>query len=457
MNKLNIPRVLFAGTHSGSGKTTVVCAVLQALVGFGVNAVSFKCGPDYIDPMFHTAVIGTKSRNLDTFFYSHSVLQNLLCKNAQGAEIAIIEGVMGYYDGVGEDGMQHSSYEIACAANAPVVLVVDGKGASTSILATIKGFVELVPNSRICAVLLNRVSGAVYAKLKPMIESSLPGISVIGYLPTLPTELVLKSRHLGLVTPAELDGLRELMGKLAEMLLQTVDFNKIIQIANAALPLEYEEAPKSGHNQPVRIAVARDKAFCFYYEDNLDLLRELGAEIVETSPLADKALPANTDGIIIGGGYPELYANELSANSEYLTALKAALESHLPCIAECGGFMYLNRSIESRMMTGFLLGECSRMPMLSRLGYIELSANEDNMLAMRSENLRGHEYHYCDCTENGNSFTAKKTNGDKSFCVVANENLYAGFPHIHFYSNTTAAQRFIERCREFAKQRGQLL
>jgi len=457
MSKVTLPRVLFAGTHSGSGKTTIVCAVLQALISRGINAVSFKCGPDYIDPMFHTAVIGAKSCNLDTFFCSKDILQKLLCKNAYGADIAVIEGVMGYYDGTGESGMQHSSYEIACVTNAPVVLVVDGRGASTSILATIKGFAEFVPNSRIKAVLLNRVSAAVYKKIKPMIEALLPQIKVVGYLPQFPQELVLQSRHLGLITPFELENMRDMLEEIAGKLQETVDINAIIQIANTAPTLENRAALPTNKKEHVRIAVVRDKAFCFYYEENLDLLRELGAEIIETSPLNDDKLPEGISGIIIGGGYPELYLEELSDNTTYRRDVKAALEAGMPCIAECGGFMYLNRSIENREMVGFLQGDCTRMQKLARFGYVEIAANMDNMLLKASETLCGHEYHYYDCTKNGDSFTAKKPNGDSWECAIANESLYAGFPHIHFYSNPAVAERFVKCCKEYKKRKGQVV
>ena len=454
MIKRELPRVVIAGTHSGCGKTTLVCGILQALLARGLDVVSFKCGPDYIDPMFHSEVIGAKSRNLDTFFYSHDILRHMICRNTAANQLAVIEGVMGYYDGVGEDGMTHSTYEIAAATGAPVVLVADGRGASTSILAMIKGFVELLPQSGIKAVILNRVSEGVYEKVKEQLEKLLPQVKMLGYLPVLPPELVLESRHLGLVTPAELENLRELLKRLADILLKTVNIEQFIQFVNSALPLEYEKTVqiKPESKVKVRIAVARDKAFCFYYEDNLDLLRELGAEIIETSPLNDRCLPENTHGIIFGGGYPELYLDELSGNESYCESVRAALGLGVPCIAECGGFMYLTESIENREMVGFLRGKCSKMQRLRRFGYVELFAKNDSMLLKPGEKLRGHEYHYYDCTENGGDFTAIRPNGEQWPCVNAGKNLYAGFPHIHFQSNLLAAQRFVARCRELLKQ-----
>lgn len=444
-----IPRVLIAGTNSGCGKTTMVCGILQALKNRGEAIASFKCGPDYIDPMFHSSIIGTRCRNLDLQFFGENTLRYLLARENTG-ETAVIEGVMGYYDGVGVS-CKASSYAVAKAAEAPAVLVVNARGAAHSILAVIQGFAGLYPDSGIRGVILNNCSAMLYPRLKEAIADHFAGrIQPLGFLPPLP-DCALESRHLGLITAAEVEDLQEKLQKLAAQVEKTVDLDGLLELARSAEPLQYTipELPEPG--SPVRVGVARDKAFCFYYEDNLELLRQLGAEIVPFSPLEDTCLPEGLDGLYLGGGYPELYTQELEANSAMRGALRNALEQGVPCIAECGGFMYLQEKLLDRQMVGFLKGSCFHAGKLVRFGYTTLTAQKDNLLCREGEKLPAHEFHYYDVTNPGDAFSAAKATGKPWQCGIADDAFYAGFPHFHFYADPKMAARFLDVCRKEKK------
>ena len=441
-----VPRILIAGTNSGCGKTTVVCALLQALVNRSLRVGAFKCGPDYIDPMFHSRIIGAKSSNLDLFFFEENTAKYLLARNSSDCDVGIIEGVMGYYDGMGLTGTKASSYEVAQVTDTPTVLVVNAKGASLSVLATIHGFLTFCPNSRIQGVILNQCSPMTYGTLAKEIMKRFDGkVQPLGYLPKM-EDCSLESRHLGLVTAAEVEGLKEKMMMLAEQAEKTIDIDALLRLAGSANDLVYEPVVLPKYETPVRIAVAKDKAFCFYYDDSLQVLHDMGAELVEFSPLMDTALPEDIHGLYLGGGYPELYAKRLSENKSMLQSIRTALENSLPCIAECGGFMYLTQSVAGVPMIGVLPGECFDTGKLTRFGYVTLKAKADNLLCKAGEEIRGHEFHHWDVKEPGNGFTASKSNGKNWDCVVATDYLYAGYPHFHFYANPAFAKGFYETC-----------
>lgn len=443
-----VPRVVLAGTNSGCGKTTVTCAVLQALVNRHVRTGAFKCGPDYIDPMFHSRIIGADSSNLDLFFFRENTLNYLLARKAADREISVIEGVMGYYDGMSLTTTDASTYEIARVTKSPVVLVVEARGASLSVLAAIQGFLEFRPDNHICGVILNRCTATAYSALKKEIERYFGGrVRALGFLPAIP-ECALESRHLGLVTASEVQGLREKMQILAAQAEQTIDLDGLTALAENAAPVSCREVRMPKQPETVRIAVARDNAFCFYYEDSMDALREMGAELIPFSPLTDRELPRNIQGIYLGGGYPELHAEELGRNTGMRDSVRGALKAGVPCIAECGGFMYLTESIGGFPMVGFLPGKSYDAGKLTRFGYVRLRANHDTMLCKAGEEICGHEFHHWDTEDNGSSFTASKASGRSWRCVHATERLYAGFPHFHFYSNPDFAVRFYETCRK---------
>ena len=443
--EINLPRILIAGTNSGCGKTTTVCGILQALKNRGVRVCSFKCGPDYIDPMFHSSVLDTQCRNLDLQFFNENTLRYLMARAGKGYDLAVVEGVMGYYDGVGMTA-KASSYQVGKAAQAPTVLVVNAKGAAHSLLATISGFVNLYPDSGIRGVILNNCSPMLYPQLKSAIEAHFP-VRSLGYLPPI-KEGTLESRHLGLITAAEIDDLHQRLNRIAEQVEKSVDLDGLLELAREDSLLTWQQPELPQRGEPVRIGVAKDKAFCFYYEDNLELLRELGAELVPFSPLKDTALPKNLDGLYLGGGYPELYTKELSDNASMRQSIRMALQKGLPCIAECGGFLYLQEKLSGAPMVGLLRGEGINTGKLVRFGYVTLTAQRDNLLCAAGEAIPAHEFHYFDVDDPGDSFVAAKSTGRSWNCGVTTQTLYAGFPHFHFYAYPTMAANFLAACRK---------
>ena len=440
------PRLLLAGTNSGCGKTTVTCAVLQALVNRGLSVAAAKCGPDYIDPMFHSRIIGAKSANLDPFFFDENTLRFLLAQNASGCDVTVMEGVMGYYDGLGLTTTRASTWELAQKTDSPVVLVVNARGAALSVLAAVQGFLNFQPDSRIRGVILNGCTAMTYAPLARELESRY-SVKACGFLPNLP-DCTLKSRHLGLVTAAEVTDLRETLQRLAAEAEKTLELDALLTLAREAPALDVTPLELPAPGAPVRIGVARDRAFCFYYEDSLGLLQALGAELVPFSPLSDRALPEGLDGIYFGGGYPELYAAQLSENRAMRGSVRAALEAGVPCIAECGGFMYLTEAIGDWPMVGLLPGRCFDAGRLTRFGYVTLTARRDNLLCRAGESIPAHEFHHWDAAQTGDAYTAAKPSGRSWPCVFATDTLYAGYPHFHFYANPSFAVRFLDACRK---------
>ena len=446
---MDSPRLLFAAPASGSGKTTVVCGLLRALKNRGRAVRSFKCGPDFIDPLFHEQVVGVPSGTLDLFFSDEGQLRRLFCRHAAGAEVSLIEGVMGYYDGLGAASSVASSYAVAKALDTPVVLVVDGRGQSLSALATLEGFLRFRPDSRIRGVLFNRMSEGVYAALVP--EAEKLGVRPLGFVPRCP-ELMIGSRHLGLITPGEITDLEQKLDALAALLEKTVDLNGLLALAKGAPSLAEPPAPPIPSMPPTKIAVARDQAFCFLYRDNLDLLRDYGAEITFFSPILDAALPEGAQGLILPGGYPELYAKSLSENESMRRAIREAIENGLPCLAECGGFLYLHRDLEDMEgcfwpMAGMLDARAYRTQKLGRFGYITLHAKEDTAFLPVGETVRGHEFHYFESESCGDALHAQKPAGSRGWdCSHAEGPLLMGFPHLYYPSNPKLIERFLRAC-----------
>ena len=450
-------RLMLAAAASGSGKTTIACAILQALTRMGEYPVSFKCGPDYIDPMFHRQVLGVPSRNLDLFFSDEATAAYLLQKNSENFSLAFIEGVMGYYDGIATT-TEASSWQLAKATQTPVVLVLNCKGMSVSIAAQLGGYLSYQPDSQIKGVILNQVSKSIYPEIKALIEQRYD-VAVCGYMPKM-SDCSLESRHLGLVTAEEIGDLQQRLEKLGEQAMQTIDLPLLLKIAAQAPALAVPAVQLPAPNPtPLRIGVARDKAFSFYYADNLELLKQLGAQLVEFSPLHDPQLPDDLDGLLLGGGYPELYADTLSQNCTLMAQIKASLQNGLPCIAECGGFQYLCEQLEgadskSYPMVGFLPGSSFRTPSLRRFGYVRLTAQKDNLLCKKGEGFAAHEFHYWDSQHCGNGCIAQKPYRRSSWeCVVCDENFWAGYPHLYFYADVQMAKNFLNRCNRFHTQK----
>ena len=329
---MKIPRILLAAGASGSGKTLITCGLLQALVNRGLKVASFKCGPDYIDPMFHSRVIGTRSRNLDTFFTDGDRTRYLLAKNASDCEIAVMEGVMGYYDGVGGITSRASAYDLASTTDTPAILIVNSRGMSVSLAAYVKGFLEYKKDSHICGVIFNQMSPMLYPRMKKLLEEEL-SVKVLGYVPKV-EDCVIESRHLGLVLPEEIPELKSRLQKLSEVLEKTLDIDGILELAGEAPELAAPETEMLiqkdtafGYRteEKVRIGVADDEAFCFFYADNLNLLEQMGAELVRFSPIHDRELPENLDGLLLSGGYPELNGEALEENQEMCTRIREVI------------------------------------------------------------------------------------------------------------------------------------
>ena len=434
---------LLAAPRSGSGKTTMTCALLMALKRRGCAPCAFKSGPDYIDPMFHRAVLGVESRNLDLFFSAPETVRTLYAKGAAGHGAAVCEGAMGFYDGLGGVSDRASAWHLADTLGLPVLLVVEPKGQSLTLAAELNGLKNFRTPSHIAGILLNNCTARMHALLAPMLEKEM-GLPVLGFLPKLP-EAVIGSRHLGLYTAAEVENLQQKLALLADAAEEHIDWPRLLALCEKeppALPVQPETPPAR-----VRIAVAQDEAFCFIYAETLEAFRDAGAEVVFFSPLRDTALPENIGGLYLPGGYPELHARELSGNTSLLREIKQKIESGLPTAAECGGFLYLGQSLtdaegQSWPMAGVLPGEAKDAGRLVRFGYAALSADSDSMLFRAGESFPIHEFHHWDSTANGTALAAKKPVGGAEWrCGSVNEHFYAGFPHL-YWAGTPLPQRF---------------
>lgn len=443
-------RILIGAPSSGSGKTMITCGLLTLLKRRGLICRSYKCGPDYIDPMFHRSVLGISSGNLDSYFSSPEEIRARVARETETADMTVVEGVMGYYDGLGGDRTQASTYEIAAVTETPAVLVINGKGAGLSLAALVKGFLEFRKDSRIRGVIVNRVSPMMAQRLRGPLEEL--GVAFLGCLPEI-RDLDLKSRHLGLVMPEEVERLEKSLEELADEMERFLDIDRLLSLAEECGELEKGQEEGTPPAAPVPIAIARDRAFCFYYEENLRLLEQAGARLVEFSPLTDEKLPDGVCGLILGGGYPELFAEELEKNRAMREAVRGAAAAGMPVTAECGGFLYLKEELEGtdgilRSMTGVLPGICRNAGRLTRFGYLELQGLEEGP-------VRGHEFHYWDCTENGDLCTAVKPAGGRSWpCMERKGSVTAGFPHLYYPSNRKIPEAFVEQCRKFRKEHG---
>lgn len=445
-------RIMIAGTASGCGKTTIVCALLQAFVNRHLKVMSYKCGPDYIDPMFHSEIIGVPSRNLDGFFMDRQTVCSLVRKNSRGMDLSVMEGVMGFYDGLGMTDTA-SSFALARDTKTPVVLVVNCRGMSRSVEAVIRGYTGFQPESGIAGVIFNQLPARLYPAMQTFCRTE--GLRALGYFPKI-EEAQIGSRHLGLITAEEIGNLKEIMQKLAGAAEQYLDLDGILEIAGcagelaAASDIGTAVCPVQGK---VRLAAARDRAFCFYYEDNFDLLRACGAEIIPFSPLADGHLPEDIDGLYLGGGYPELYARQLEENVSMREAIRRAAGAGMPVYAECGGFLYLHKTLrtpdgKTYRMAGVLEGSCRFTDHLQHFGYVTLTAKTDSILCRRGETIRAHEFHRYRSDLPCSAFMAVKGE-DRWMSGCSQGNILGGFAHMHFYANQTFARHLIMTCAQY--------
>ena len=472
---------MLAAPGSNSGKTTITCALLQALKERGLEPFSFKCGPDYIDPLFHKKVLEIDSRNLDTFFVGENGIRKIMSEI--GDSYAVIEGVMGLYDGSRIDSIEGSSYEVAEALDTPIILIVDASGVGRTVISIIKGMLLDDTKHLIKGILLNRISAHFYESLKPVLEKELsdfrPDVKLLGFFPK-DENIKVGSRHLGLMLPNEIEDIRKKIGKAAALLEESADVNEIISIMRSAAGLEGKAIEDDrtenristfqGNSQqessvivkegssPLTLAVAYDEAFCFYYRDNLDLFREYGVNIKFFSPLHDETLPEDCDGIFLGGGYPENHLQKLSENKSMLASVRQAIEEGIPSLAECGGFMYLHRSLtdpdgRTYEMVGAIDGECHYTGHLVRFGYMQIEAQKDTAdmdeLHKSLVGMRGHEFHYYDSSCNGSAYIADKPFADKKWdCMITDKNGIWGFPHFYYRSDPDFIKAFVVKMKE---------
>ncbi len=428
-------RIMFASTGSNCGKTTVVCAILQALKKRQLNIKAYKCGPDYIDSMYHKA-IGVESGNLDSFFCD----RNEICTLLDNENISVIEGAMGFYDGISFTE-RASAYEISQLTDTPVVLIVNAKGMANSIGAVLKGFKDYLPNN-IRGVLFNRVSPMVYVKMAEIARSC--GLIPLGYMPEM-EGVCFGSRHLGLEQPVNI---KHKLNMLSEQAEKSIFLDEIISLASSSNPMKYDKIIIEKKYEK-NVAVAYDEAFSFIYEDNINLLNAYGCNIRYFSPLIDKQLP-ECDRLIISGGYPEIYADRLAENKELMNDIKFKIKGGLKTIAECGGFMYLHDKLQSidgsyYDMVGLIEGECYKTDKLQRFGYFNMKAENDNLICNKGDNITVHEFHYWDSTNCGNGFNLTKPLSERNHkAVISTDSFYGGFPHIYLWGNRNAAEKFLE-------------
>ncbi|WZL71784.1 cobyrinate a,c-diamide synthase [Clostridiaceae bacterium 35-E11] len=457
---MRIPRFILAGTQSGVGKTTLSTGIMAALKKRGFDVQPFKVGPDYIDPAFHSFVTQRKSRNLDSWMLEQDNIMKLFVKNVIDKDIAVIEGVMGLYDGSGSDKDVGSTAHIAKIIKAPVILIINGKGIAASAAAQVLGYKLYDPQVEIKGIIINNVSGdAHYHLLKERIEED-TGIQCIGYLKPN-DDIQLKSRHLGLIPSAEVKGLEEKIDKIRMMIEETIDLDALLAIANQSVPIHYQISNEKRPVGFINIGIAFDKAFNFYYEDNLDLLRELGANLVFFSPINDSKLPTDLHGLYFGGGFPEVFAVELENNQAIRKEIKKMIQQGIPTYAECGGLMYLTKGIttleeQKYEMVGIFDTEAKMTRRLQRFGYVDVNIENPCVLSNDYINTKAHEFHRSMIEEKGHNAYAyrveKIRNGKiiKSWkCGLKEYNALGAYAHIHFYSNKAIPLNFIENCRNY--------
>lgn len=465
MNKSS-NRVMIAAPSSGCGKTVITTALLEVLKKRGQNPVSFKCGPDYIDPMFHRQVLGIDSLNLDSFFLPEEGIRGLVADQRGGC--AVIEGVMGLYDGADVRGIKGSSYEIAKMTETPVILVIDAKGMGRTLVSVIKGIANDDRERLIKGVILNRISRNFYEKIRPVLSEELEkeglDIEIIGGLPTDEC-MQLPSRHLGLMMPAEMHDIKEKISHMADHLEENCDIEAILKIASNAPKIASTISHKSSVkpvDPEVCIGVARDEAFCFYYRENLRLLEQLGARIVYFSPLHDEQVSGDVSGILLGGGYPELHLKELAENEAMKMSVRAAVESGMPTLAECGGFMYLHETIEGKTgtpypMVGVIKGSCRNTGKIVGLGYSQIKECEKvgaDDFHMQLAGMRGHEFHYYESTcDQGDALLYKPSSDSTYRSMIARGGSLWGFLHLYYPSDPKAIEAFVAEMRAYENNR----
>lgn len=455
-------RLVIAGTGSGVGKTTLTIGLMAALQRRGYIVQGFKCGPDYIDLTYHTSVTGRVSRNVDSWMFGHETVREIYTHGSFGADISIIEGVMGFYDGKNPRTNEGSTAEISQILQAPVLLVVNCQSMARSAAAIVKGFQCFAEGIRIIGVIANKVGSAGHYKIvKEAIEQEC-GIPVLGYM-MRESGIEVPERHLGLVPSIERGELAPLFQHLAELVESTVDLDQLVKLSECevleSVPALFE---KRTAERKATIAIAKDAAFHFYYPENLEMLEAYGAKLVYFSPLAGESVPKEADGLYIGGGFPEEFAARLAEMEQVKASIRERISDGLPTLAECGGFMYLTESIENTQgqaypMVGLIPGKVKMQTKLAALGYREITGNELNFLLGPDDRAKGHEFHYSTFEADSSAsihpaYETKGMRGTKQEGFVQHQ-LVAGYTHLHFASNPELAARWIGQCEAYRKGR----
>ena len=463
MDKL--PRIMIAGTNSGVGKTTVTLGIMSALVQRGIKVQGFKAGPDYIDPSHHTFVTGNASRNLDTWMMCEDACRELFERSALNADVSVIEGVMGLYDGSIDSSGHGSSAHLAKILNTPVILVVNARGVAQSAGAVVMGFKEFDREVNLAGIVINNVASQNhYDIIKKAIEESC-SVAVLGYLKKQ-SDITIPERHLGLIPSEEKKINSALYDKLGQMVLETIDIDKLQEIAgSAAVFPDYNRSIfiERGSSLDVTLAVARDSAFCFYYQDDIDLFEALGAKIIEFSPLADKSLPDGIDGIFMGGGFPELFADRLMKNESMMSSILEAHKQGTVIYGECGGMMYLLEKLidcegRSFKMSGVLIGTSRMENRRQGLGYVITDATCDNIICESADTFRAHEFHWSKLQDVPDdtvfAYNTRKSNGKKTgIDGICKSNVLASYTHIHFSSNPDLAKSILSTMAKRSKHK----
>ena len=453
----NIPRLVIAATQSGAGKTTIVTGLLAALRQRGMKVQSFKAGPDYIDPGYHRLASGQPAHNLDSWLTPAEILPEILATETANADIAVVEGVMGLYDG-GRQGIS-STAEIAKIIGAPVLLVIDAKSMGASAAAIAKGFRDYDPAVQVAGVILNRLGSDTH---EAMIREAMAGVGmeVFGAL-RRDESLKMPERHLGLL-PVEENEELELIERMGQAAAKQIDLDKVLALARSAKPLMVKSAAEVSKRYSCRIGVARDEAFSFYYPASIKVLERLGAEIVPFSPLHDEE-PPKVDGLFIGGGFPEMFAEKLAGNVVMRRAIKALAQKGMPMLAECGGYMYLMEALQDfagrvHEMTGVFSGRAVMTEKLQMVGYVEAELQQDGLLGSRGTKLKGHEVHF---SKEGEMISADKApfvfrklrNNSEYPAGRQVQNVLGSYLHLHFAGCPQAAENFVRKCAAYGEER----
>ena len=456
MRETKCPRLLFAGGGSGSGKTLITCGIMAALKARGFHLGSLKCGPDFIDPMFHRTVIGSISGNIDSFFMDQEMMRYQLAQMGAETDIVIMEGVMGYYDGV-SGSFQGSSWEIGNQTNTPVILIFNGRGMGHTMIPQIKGLIEYQKPNTIKGIILNQVSEKIYQTLADRIKQEC-GIPVLGYVP-IQKDFFLESRHLGLKMPCEIQDIRNHLMELGKNLEKTIQIDQLLDIGLSAKPVKWNLIEYGKLRNPLFLSVAKDDAFCFLYRENIDFLEKIGVSIQYFSPLHDQKLPENTQAILLPGGYPELYAADLEKNQTMRESIYQSIQNGIPFIAECGGYLYLGKDLDDmngqpHSMVGVFPFSGKKQNRLERFGYVEVKADWPIHGDVQRDIVRAHEFHYYETFlngthEGGNYFQIQKADQSMSWSGGYRKGAgICGFPHFNFCSNIELFRKLLDTMAE---------